>query len=122
MTALNDFSINPSIRSAAPLALWQSTIALPMVAMGKIMSPHDALFRGVHSQLEHARGTLRAMMPTALGEAIEWSTLSLRPGSFVDAALGAQHTDLLYSATWRDGSDALLHLLFEHQSTPPTEG
>ena len=33
-----------------------------------------------------------------------------------------QHTDLLYSAMWRDGGEAQVYLLFEHQSTPPTEG
>jgi predicted transposase/invertase (TIGR01784 family) len=87
-----------------------------------ISNPHDALFRGVFSQPEHARGTLRAIVPVALAEALDWSTLTLQPGSFVDSALRQQHTDLLYSATWRDGGEALVHLLFEHQSTPPTEG
>jgi predicted transposase/invertase (TIGR01784 family) len=57
-----------------------------------------------------------------LAEALDWQTLTLRPGSFVDAALTHQHTDLLYSATWRDGGEALVYFLFEHQSTPPTEG
>jgi len=46
----------------------------------------------------------------------------LQPGSFVDATLSHQHTDLLYSARWRDGGEALMYLLFEHQSTPSTEG
>jgi putative YhgA-like transposase/uncharacterized protein DUF4351 len=31
-------------------------------------------------------------------------------------------TDLLYSAMWRDGAEALVHFLFEHQGTPPTDG
>ncbi len=85
-------------------------------------APHDALFKLVLGQPEHARGTLRAVVPAALAEALDWQTLTLRPGSFVDAALTHQHTDLLYSATWRDASEALVYLLFEHQSTPPTEG
>ncbi|TMQ06643.1 MAG: transposase [Deltaproteobacteria bacterium] len=65
---------------------------------------------------------LRAIVPAALAEALDWSTLALQPGSFVDAALTHQHTDLLYAATWRDGGEALVYLLFEHQSAPPTEG
>jgi predicted transposase/invertase (TIGR01784 family) len=85
-------------------------------------SPHDALFKRVFGQPEHARGTLRAVVPAVLAEALDWQTLALRPGSFVDAALTHQHTDLLYSATWRDGGEALVYLLFEHQSAPPTEG
>jgi hypothetical protein len=28
----------------------------------------------------------------------------------------------LYSARWREGDEALVYLLFEHQSKPPTEG
>ncbi len=67
-------------------------------------------------------GTLRAVVPAALAEALDWQTRTLRPGSFVDVALTHQHTDLLYSAAWRDGGEALVYLLFEHQSTPPTEG
>jgi predicted transposase/invertase (TIGR01784 family) len=87
-----------------------------------ISNPHDALFKAVFGQPEHARGALRAVTPLALAEALDWSALTLRPGSFVDAALMHQHTDLLYSTAWRDGGDALVYLLFEHQSTPPTDG
>jgi predicted transposase/invertase (TIGR01784 family) len=85
-------------------------------------TPHDALFKRLFGQPEHARGMLRAIVPPGLAEALDWQTLTLRPGSFVDAALTHQHTDLLYSVTWPDGSEALVYLLFEHQSTPPTEG
>ena len=87
-----------------------------------IPNPHDALFKRVFGQPEHARGALRAVLPAVLGEALDWSTLTLQPGSFVDAALSHQHTDLLYSASWRGGDEALVYLLFEHQSKPPTEG
>ena len=85
-------------------------------------TPHDALFKAVFSQPEHARGTLQTIVPPALAEMLDWRTLTLRPGSFVDAALTHQHTNLLYSATLRDGASALLYFLFEHQSAPPTDG
>jgi predicted transposase YdaD len=85
-------------------------------------SPHDALFRAVFGQLEHARGELRAIVPAALAEALDWSTLTLRPDSLVDSALSRQYTDLQYSVQWRDGDEVLVCFLFEHQSTPPTEG
>jgi predicted transposase/invertase (TIGR01784 family) len=93
-----------------------------MLTLLMTSNPHDALFKVVLGQPEHARGMLRAVVPPVLAEALDWQTLTLRPGSFVDAALRHQHTDLLYSATWRDGDEALVYLLFEHQSTPPTEG
>jgi len=48
---------------------------------------------------------LRAVVPPVLAEALDWQALTLRPGSFVDSALTHQHTDLLYSAMWRDGGE-----------------
>ncbi|HWO19591.1 MAG TPA: Rpn family recombination-promoting nuclease/putative transposase [Kofleriaceae bacterium] len=84
-----------------------------------IPNPHDALVKAVLGKPEHAQGVLRAVLPEALAEALNWSTLTLRPGSFVDLALKEQHTDLLYSATWRDGSELLVYFLFEHLSAPP---
>jgi predicted transposase/invertase (TIGR01784 family) len=85
-------------------------------------SLHDAMFRAIFGQLEHARGELRAIVPAVLAEALDWSTLTLRPDSLVDSALSRQYTDLQYSAKWRDGDEVLVCFLFEHQSTPPTEG
>jgi predicted transposase YdaD len=49
-----------------------------------IPNPHDALFKLVLSQPEHARGMLRAVVPAVLGEALDWQRLTLCPGSFVD--------------------------------------
>lgn len=79
-------------------------------------SPHDALFKAVFSELRHARPLLRAALPEGLSKAIDWSTLELRPGSFVDDALRARHSDLLFSAQVRK-RQLFLYLLFEHQST-----
>lgn len=84
-------------------------------------SPHDALFKAVFGEPEHARGALRAALPVGLADALDWPALALLPGNFVDAALVERHTDLLFSAPWRDGGEALVYLLFEHQSTPDDE-
>jgi predicted transposase/invertase (TIGR01784 family) len=81
-------------------------------------SPHDALFKAVLGQPEHARGALRSVVPAAVAEAFDWTTLARCPGSVVDPVLTERHTDLLFSVAWRDGGDALVYLLFEHQSTP----
>lgn len=45
-------------------------------------SPHDALFKAVFGQPEHARGALRAVMPAVLGDALDWASLAACPGSF----------------------------------------
>lgn len=80
-------------------------------------SPHDALFKAVFGQPEHARGALQSVMPAAVAEALDWPSLAHCPGSFVDPVLKTLHSDLLFSIAWRDVGDALVYLLFEHQST-----
>ena len=80
-------------------------------------APHDALFKAVFGQPEHARGALRAVVPAAMAEALDWSTLALQPGSFVDPELSPSHTDLLYAAAWRGGAEVPVYVLFEHQSS-----
>ncbi len=74
-----------------------------------IPDPHDAFVKVVFGKPEHAQGMLRAVVPAAVAEGLDWSTLALRPGSFVDLALKEQHTDLLYTATWRDGGELLVN-------------
>jgi len=81
-------------------------------------NPHDALFKAVLGDPEHARGALRSVVPVAVAEALDWPTLVRCPGSFVDPILRERHTDLLFSVAWRGGGEAFVYLLFEHQSTP----
>src|SRR6266496_2828762 len=80
-------------------------------------TPHDSLFNAVFSQPEHARGALRSVMPSAVAEALDWQTLAVVPGSFVDPQLQWRHTDLLFTAAWHGGPHVLLYVLFEHQSS-----
>jgi predicted transposase YdaD len=77
--------------------------------------PHDALFKAAFERPAHAAGLLRQLLPPSLANAIDWSTLALEPGSFVDTALAKSHTDLLFSAKL-DGKKVLLYVLLEHQS------
>jgi len=79
-------------------------------------SPHDALFKRVFSDTTHAAGEFRSVLPPALVAALDFKSLSLCPGSFVDQNLRERHTDLLYSVYLRE-REAFLYLLFEHQST-----
>jgi predicted transposase/invertase (TIGR01784 family) len=78
---------------------------------------HDALVKTAFSQVEHAEGELRLVLPAALVARIDFTTLALRPGSFVDEALKERHSDLLYSVAIR-GRSALVYVLFEHKSKP----
>ena len=80
-------------------------------------TPHDALFKDAFSDPERAAEELRAVLPPALVATVDWSSLALVPGSFVDDALGQRHSDLLFRVRVHGGGDALVYLLFEHQST-----
>lgn len=79
-------------------------------------NPHDAFFKVVFSQREHAAGELRSVLPAGLAGRIAWDTLTLAPGSFVDESFAQSHTDLLFCAQL-DGKPTLLYCLFEHLST-----
>jgi hypothetical protein len=78
--------------------------------------PHDALFRAVFSQVEHAAGLLAALVPAAFAARVDWSSLAVHPSSFVDARLRPRCSDLLFSVTTCDGAAAFVYLLVEHQS------
>jgi len=81
-----------------------------------MQSPHDALFKATFSELAHARPMLKQVLPKGLAAAARWSTLKLVPGSFVDEQLQDRHSDLLFTVRLRS-RPALIHLLFEHQSS-----
>ena len=79
-------------------------------------NPHDGLFKFAFSQVEHVEGELRAVLPPSLAARLDFTTLELCPGSFIDEAFRWRHTDLLFTSTF-GGRPALVYLLFEHQST-----
>ncbi|MEO5730914.1 MAG: Rpn family recombination-promoting nuclease/putative transposase, partial [Byssovorax sp.] len=60
-----------------------------------LAQPHDALFKWTFSQREHAVGLLQAALSTELTAAVDWSTLRVEKGSFVDRALRSRHSDLV---------------------------
>jgi predicted transposase/invertase (TIGR01784 family) len=77
--------------------------------------PHDALFKAAFGSPVHASEFFRGLLPDSLTSAIEWDSLQLEPGSFIDPELADHHSDLLFSA--RTGDErVLLYLLLEHQS------
>ncbi|MEZ4475245.1 MAG: Rpn family recombination-promoting nuclease/putative transposase [bacterium] len=61
---------------------------------------------------------MQAILPSALVARLDFAGLRVEPGSFVDEELSQRHADLLYAVPYRDGGEALVYLLFEHQSTP----
>jgi len=78
--------------------------------------PHDKLFRATFSNPENAAAFLRQHLDAPLPALVDWNSLSLLPGSFIDSKMAGSEADLLFSAKI-GGSDALLYLLWEHQRT-----
>ena len=85
----------------------------------EIPHPHDSMVRVVLGDLAEARSFLQRYVPEALSQTLNWSTLRLLEGSFVDEELRRSETDFLYEVE-RVGDDASLwlYILLEHQSTP----
>ena len=85
----------------------------------EIPQPHDAMVRVVLGDLTEARSFLQRYVPEALSQTLNWSTLRLLEGSFVDEELRRSETDFLYEVE-RIGDDASLwlYILLEHQSSP----
>jgi predicted transposase YdaD len=57
-----------------------------------------------------------AVLPEEVTRHIDWSTLRVEPGSFIDSGDTDRFADLLFSAR-ASGSEAFFYVLFEHQST-----
>jgi predicted transposase/invertase (TIGR01784 family) len=78
---------------------------------------NDGFFKAIFSQPEHATSFFKSHLPPAIVAQIDWLTLVVLPGSFVKSSLQKLHSDLLFSVSIQ-GSESLIYLLFEHQSTP----
>ena len=53
----------------------------------EIPHPHDSMVRAVLSDLAEATSFLQRFLPEELSQALNWSTLRLHEGSFVDEDL-----------------------------------
>lgn len=88
-------------------------MACPM----KTNTPHDRLFKATFCQVRRASELFRAVLPPRLARQLDFSTLTLQAGSFVDDTLAARYSDLLFKIQYA-GRGVFLYLLFEHQSRP----
>jgi len=77
--------------------------------------PHDKLVKSTFSDPDNARAFLQAHLPSKLVRHMDWTSLSLLSGSFIDPEFAATSSDLLFTAKI-DGHPAFLYILFEHQN------
>ena len=79
-------------------------------------NPHDHFFRNSFSYPDVSVPFFQRYLRTEVREGLDFTTLAMAPGSFVDARLADHHTDLLFSIRRQDGLPARLFLLLEHKS------
>jgi predicted transposase/invertase (TIGR01784 family) len=85
----------------------------------EIHHPHDLMVRAVLSDLTAAASFLQTHLPEAVSQALNWATLKLLEGSFVDEDLRESEADLLYEVEHVSSETVLwVYILLEHQSTP----
>jgi predicted transposase YdaD len=81
--------------------------------------PHDQIFRWVFSRVEHARGALCQLVGEELAAQLDWPTLRIEPGTYVEESLRGSMSDLLFSVRFLGSHRrALLYLLWDHQRQP----
>lgn len=84
--------------------------------MTDISNPHDRFFREVFSRLELSSEFLSKQLPPAIAATLDFSTLDLRPGSFLDEELQQYYSDLLFQVKLQTGRPAHVYVLLEHKS------
>lgn len=77
------------------------------------------LSEGLLGDVAEATSFLQRHLPPEVSQALNWTTLTLREGSFVDEDLRASEADFLYEVQHISGEDPVwIYVLVEHQSTP----
>ncbi len=77
--------------------------------------PSDKLVKATFADPVNAAGFFQAHLEPTVASKVDWRSLRLENTSFIDAQMVGSESDLLFSARTSAG-EALLYLLFEHQS------
>jgi predicted transposase/invertase (TIGR01784 family) len=84
-----------------------------------IHHPHDMMVHAVLRDLPEATSFLQAYLPEEVSRLLNWSTLTLREGSFIDEELRGSEADFLYEIEHVSGETSVwVYVLLEHRSTP----
>ena len=87
--------------------------------MDEISQAHDAFFKEMFSHLEPTRDFLANYLPPEITGLLEMDTLEICKDSFVDPALQAHYSDLLYQVKLQSTRTPMwIYVLFEHKSAP----
>ena len=81
--------------------------------------PHDKFFKSTFERREVVQEYLRAFLPAIILENIAQEGMELDPTSYINEALGAHYSDLVWNVPYGD-KKIKIALLFEHKTTPDT--
>ena len=83
----------------------------------QIHDPHDRLFRNFLADINKAKDFLETYLQNNLKKQCDFSTLSFKPGSFIEKDLKHHFSDILYSIKIA-GTEGYIYTLIEHETTP----
>ena len=82
-----------------------------------IQSVHDHFFRESMQYIEIGYGITKAILPLSIQYRIDWDTLEIAKGDWIDRRLKEHRSDVLYRARILDNNQ-WVNFLFEHKSKP----
>ena len=88
--------------------------------MSVIHSPNDKFFKSAMANLQVAQEFFEQHLPQAVRARLDFNTLELQPGSFINQELQHIASDILYKVNFSEfegDSPAYLYILAEHQSS-----
>jgi predicted transposase/invertase (TIGR01784 family) len=77
--------------------------------------PHDAFFKSYFGNQENLTELVKASFPASLTRLLDFSTLTIEPGTYIDEDLQAHFSDLAASVQTTTG-EAKVYVLVEHKS------
>jgi predicted transposase/invertase (TIGR01784 family) len=80
---------------------------LQEISEKSVNNPHDAAFKSAFKKLTVAWGFFQSYLPERIRRNIDFDSLEIRDGSYVDEKLKEKHSDIVYKAKFRN-SDAFL--------------
>lgn len=84
--------------------------------MNKVKHSHDSVFKKALSNKVITESFLRCHLDRNLQEYINFSSLTLMPGSFIGVNLKKSYVDVLYKLNLTNGNERFIYILIEHQS------
>lgn len=81
-----------------------------------IPTRHDALFKNIMESDIAAREFLTEYLPEDFKELVDLSKITVEKESFIEDDLTRRLSDIIYSIKTKDGDEAFVYILLEHQS------